>query len=299
MRRRDVLTGLYRGALGSAVAGLAGACSRHSHNPSAANPVPTPQKLTVVSGRTGMPVTGQPDTAVVGSTLSLSADGFLTLRTAWDGGDVLLWPDDADLPVDYTRAFVYNHADPGTLHRLPSGIGTVAVQTDASIPQGSRMYDELINGAALLSAAHPSLEYAVGGVGQFSVAVTVDPADPGFVQIPGAGALTYVQNASDGSIAKVRTVARGELEVFYTWDNVRTMFAHELCHGTGLAHSPHGLMAATVESYGNHDFTATEKLVMKLHYSRRNGTQLAATSEDENPVRAQSFDTRWHLVCAL
>src|SRR4030042_1844779 len=86
MRRREALVGI--GTLGAAT--FAGCTHGRSD---ITGPSSEPQPVTVLSGRTEMPVPslgGQ--TARLGESLYLQAPGFFTLNTAFVGTSVLLWP---------------------------------------------------------------------------------------------------------------------------------------------------------------------------------------------------------------
>lgn len=298
MRRRTALVGI--GTL--SVAALEACSDDHSN---ITGPSGDAQPVNVLSGRTDQPVPSLGGlTARAGETLRLQAPGFFGRTTAFTGAPVLLWPaDDGFLSSHHTRAVVYNGADPGTLKRLPTSVTAISLVPDSNIRSFAWALESVEKAAATLSLAHPALEFTVDGAG-FVVPITVNLADKGFQDNPGAAGLAYRETAGDGEITGARIVFRTlQLQGFwYTKENFEVAVAHEVLHTTGLEHSadedPAGMMAGNAKSYSFRTPTGQEMLIMKMQYDRPPGTTLAGMTESDPGVSAKSSKSEWHLVCA-
>jgi hypothetical protein len=247
----------------------------------------------ILDGRTGQPVPNVPVIADrPGDIVSIVVPGFLSLRTTLRGGPVTLWPADGSLPQT-TRALVYWNQDPNRMFRHAPGTTTIGIQP-IGVLAGGQYLQEVTRAAALLTQAHGTLHYVVGP-GQFTVTVSVDPDSPIFNDNPGASAAAPMSYDDRTRVIIQASVVMRSADVdgfWYGWDNFRVAVAHELGHTTGLLHLDsaveEGIMSPNGHSYDYRDFTATEKLMMHLHYSRRPGTQLAGMQEDETLAVVQS-----------
>ncbi|HXV27208.1 MAG TPA: hypothetical protein VD862_04265 [Candidatus Paceibacterota bacterium] len=295
---------IRRGAYALALI-LSAACG-HDRSPAgptgSLEPGPPAGPPEILSGRTGAPVTA--DVVRQGSELTVTAGGFLTLRTTDRGQTVWLWPDDAELPVRWTRAFSYRGSDGGQLRRPAVAVRAVAVTPSADIRNNGDAYDALVRGTELVSAVGELPEYGVdvSGAGM-AVTVTVDAGDDGFRKYPNAAGIAYTQIRDDGVIISARIVFR-HLDRWHGWDNFAVAVAHELAHTFGLDHlepsGPSGIMSASTDTYRFRDFQPHERLIMSMHSRRLPGTRLSGVTEDERRgVMQQSLGSRWELVCAF
>lgn len=281
---------------------VVGACSGGK----GANSITTPSagtsvvSFTVESGRTGavLEPTAFSATQEKGIVTVKSA-GYFTLKT--QQSTIRLWPaDDGYISASFTRALIYQNADPGTLCRLPDSVTTVSVQPDATIMNTewarTRM-DSVVNALAV----HPRLTFTLGGAG-FPVTITVAPSDDAFKGTSTAAAATYISCGSDGVITAARIAVRS-MDLAHMWyleSYFQVAMTHELLHATGIRHDDpggeQGIMSATTEAYFHVAPTERELLVMKMQYTRRPGTRLAAMTEDETVV-SQKSAAREQLVC--
>src|SRR3990167_9091079 len=78
-----------------------------------------PRTVEAVSGATDAVVALTPPvTATPCQVVNLAAPNFLSLRTAYSGHSVPLWPNDESLPLYFTLALIYRNVEPGNLVRL-------------------------------------------------------------------------------------------------------------------------------------------------------------------------------------
>jgi hypothetical protein len=259
----------------------------------------------VLDGRTETPIPTLLGTrATQGQGLVLSAPGFLTLRTTYRGMPVLLWPNDAALPLGATRALVYQGNDPQVLVRW-SGDTRLNLAPEGALRSEAWVMPRIEAAAAVVSRIHPAIDVTLDGAGM-TVPVRLDPDDGGFTTHPNAAALAYVRYGDSGRVTEARIVVRSlDREGFWHGEgNFQTAMVHEIIHATGLVgHLPSGTggtMSPTAESYRFPEPTPAEALIMKLHYARMVGTILAGDTESEEGRLGTSDVERseWHLVCA-
>jgi len=251
--------------------------------------------LVVRDGRTGAPVA--PALLDTGRATEIVLPGFLTLRTGRRSGELFLWPDDAGLPAEFTRALAYWGNNPGVSYRWPDGVMAVAVAPEGEFLEG-RAAQALEAGMGLASRAHPNLEFARGG-GDRTVSVSWNPDDPTFRTYPNALAFADVTWNGGGVLTGGRIVFRfvrpppgWENQEEQWWRALGIAAAHELIHASGLlGHVPPGspgIMGTDGSLYASTDFSDAEKLVMRMHYRRPPGMRLAGSVEEEPGLTTQA-----------
>jgi len=269
-------------------------CGRQSGSPTGPDAAPT-TSFTLHDGRTGATVAAT--VRETGRWTEISATGFLTLRTGRVGGEVFLWPDDADLPIRFTRALAYWGNDPGVAYRWPEGITTIGV-TATGVFGEERPAAALAAGMELASRAHPNLEFAAGA-GDRAVTIAWTPDDPVFITYPNALAFADVTWSGGGVLTGgrigfryVHPPAGWEGQEEQWWRALGIAVAHELIHASGLlGHVPPGspgIMGTDGSLYASTDFSGAEKLTMLMHYRRPPGMRLTGSIEEEPGLTAQA-----------
>lgn len=263
--------------------------------------------VSVVSGRTGAPIPSLSGlTAMRGQPLFLQSAGFFSYRTTFSGQQIALWPaDDGFLTAHHTRRIVYRGQSPGKLYRLPSSVTQVSIVPDEGIRAFPWAMERVRKSAEILSNAHTALDFQVDGPG-FPIYLSVNFADQGFVDQPGAAALAYTFPDANGVINGVRIVLRS-LQIQGFWhslDNFQCAVTHEILHGTGLDHSDledaPGIMMMSAESYKYLEPSPQERLIMAMQYQRLPGTILDGMTESDpaSVTKSDSEPPKWRLVCA-
>jgi hypothetical protein len=283
-------------ALALVMLGLPAACSRGAGSPAAPNPTPTPVAgwpagavIELVDGATGGTVQGQVTVAgvpvsagvpltrpaPVGATVDVALPSFLPRQTSVRSGEtrLALWPDTPAFPGDYTKALVYTDPSGGSiapLRRLPSRVRTVVVSPAADLQASGDVMDTLRQAVDSIDGAlaGSGVTYALGGSGDFTVPVRVDPSSSSC----SAGmrrATTWIWLGAAGQIERAEVVACADAYV----RSVGTI-AHELGHTFGLRHSTdeHDLMCGMYRSSRSTAPTARETLAMALLVQRPPGT---------------------------
>jgi hypothetical protein len=300
MRRREAI-----GVLGTLGVGMLTGCGRGTEvdgSTDAASPVP----VNVVSGRTGLPIQSLSGMAAVpGQALLLEAPGFFSYRTSFTGRTITLWPaDDGFLSAHHSRRLVYRGESPGKLTRLPASVVAVSLVPDEGVRAFPWAMDRIRRGMEILSQSHDALDFAVDG-GGFPINLSVNFADPGFVDQPGAAALAYTASDSAGVITGVRIVLRS-LQIQGFWhseDNFQCAVTHECIHGTGLDHSDPqdapGIMTLGADSYRFLEPSEQERLIMAMQYRRHPGSSLDGMTESDpaTATKSQVEESVWRLVC--
>jgi hypothetical protein len=256
----------------------------------------------LVDGETGAPVAGQvvvagvavaagaplTSAAGVGATVDVTVDGFLPRQTSVRTGEtrLVLWPDTPAFPGDYTKTLVYT--DPGdgsivTLRHLPSRVRTVAVSPSTELQADDGAMDVLRQAVEGIDAAlvGQGVSYVLGGPGDFTVPVRVNPADTACTGT-GRRATTWIWLGPAGEIQRAEVVACSASVA----RSVGTM-THELVHTFGLRHSsdPRDLMSGMYRSWRSTAPTPREGLAMALLLQRRPGT---AWPDDDRNTRTAS-----------
>jgi len=263
------------------------------------NPTPPPSGwsagtvVTVVSGETDAPVAGARvivagtqhatdgagqavvQAAAEGATVDVEAAGYLTRQTLVRHAvtRLTMWPDNAKLPGDYTKALVYTASTASDssgivpLARIPPRVRTLAL-----VPS-----DALAADPRSMAAHRQAADYfnvAVAGRTVFSVGGTADMTVPTRVNADDAGCegkanriLAHIW-ISGYEVSRAEIVFCGEGTTGFA-----TPIAHELAHVFGLAHSldPRDVMYRFYDPRTEHGFTERETLTMGLIYLRRGG----------------------------
>ncbi len=285
-----------------------GACG--GGGPSSPGPVPTPAPvaLLVVSAETGQPVSGvavsssggAPVTTNgagnatlslnTGSDLRLEAPGFFVRNTLYRGDPRLtLWPERADAGAAFVQELVFNQL-------IADGAVTRPITGVTFVPMGGLREDAAIRQVHERAAA--TLNAVVGDVigygvaltappGSLAIEVKVDANDPFLGQNTGLQAVTRIvqqrNRIMSGSITFRRISDAGLLQ----------LVSHEMGHAFGLGHpSQAGLMSPS--TIGNFtDFTAAEKLEMRVMLQRLPGTR---PPDDDRAAAVSSAGSRTMVV---
>jgi hypothetical protein len=247
----------------------------------------------LVHGETGQPVeapvivggvtvpAGTPlgSAAANGATVDAVVAGFLPRQTLVRTAEtqLVLWPDSARLPADYTRALVYtagvtNGVETlGVMRRLPTRVRRIAVvlstqlQNDAPTVEAHRTAIDGMNGAT----APLGLTFQLGGSGDFSIAAALDPtAELCVEQDVRAFATVWLSSGYEITRAEI-TYCGGGIAV------TPGTIGHELGHTIGFRHShdPNDMMFGYARSSRSTSPTSREVLALSLMRARRAGTE--------------------------
>jgi hypothetical protein len=249
--------------------------------------------VTVVSGETDAPVAGAQvivagvshatdgagqaavQAAAEGATVDVEGAGFLTRQTLVRNAvtRLTLWPDNAKLSGDYTKALVYTAstvADTTSivpLERIPPRVRTLALQPSEALASDARSVAAHRQAADYFNVAVGGRTvFSVGGAADMTVPTRIDATDSGCEGKAGRLlAYTWVSG---------HEVTRAEI-VFCDQGPTRlpTPIAHELAHVFGLAHSldRRDVMYRYYDPRDEHGFTEREILTMGLICLRRGG----------------------------
>jgi len=255
---------------------------------------PVGTKVELVDGETGAPVEGAvivagssmpagsalASAAAVGATVDVTVGGYLPRQTLVRTGEarLLLWPDSAALPGDYTRSLVYtagvdDQGAPslGPLRRLATRVRTVAIVLSADLQGDSAAvaaHRETVNGINEMTAPLGVL-YQLGGTADFSVPAAVDPSASTCAndRLVRAFASTWLSNSGEISRAEITYCGYSVAETTGT-------ISHEVGHTLGFRHSfdPHDMMYPYDVSASAIAPTARESRTFALMRARRSGT---------------------------
>ena len=247
----------------------------------------------VVAGVTAPAGTPLASAAAVGTTVDVSIPGFLPRQTIVRTGEtrLLLWPDSAAIPGDYTRSLVYGSsaAQPGSealdsMRRLPTTTRTVAVVPSADIQGDPDALDahraaiDAINGAT----APLGVSYRLGGTGDLTLPTKVDPSAGSCPdRTTRAFASLWVSGANE--------IVRAEITFCGTAISATLgTVVHELGHTMGLRHSldAYDMMYPYAQSSRPSTPTRREALTMSLMRARRSGTQWPDNDRDASGAAA-------------
>jgi hypothetical protein len=232
--------------------------------------------------------------AAVGATVDVSLPGFLNRQTLVRTGEtrLVLWPDTAALPGDYTRALVYTASavTPGaeileSMRRLATRVRTVAVLPSSDLqgdPDAMDAHRSAIDG--LNAASTPAgVTYRLGGSGDLNVPTRVDPsASTCADRTTRAFTSLFMSNSSE--------ITRAEIVFCFNSVSATTgTVAHEIGHTFGLRHSldPHDLMYPFAQSSRSEVPTSRETLTMSLMRARRSGTVWPDNDRDSSSAAGQ------------
>jgi hypothetical protein len=271
-------------------------------------PQPTPsgssRTLSVVSGETGLPVRSGIVTVgdrpypidpngtitvsgpVTGTSIDVDAPTFLLRQTSLGASsELLLWPRQSDTGLDevFTRAVVYG-SGAGTGDRLirwAPDVTRVAVVPSPEIQSDPIAMETHRRACAILTDANGVVTFSVDSspVAGRMIATAVDPTDP--LAQTGAG----IHRSYSGYFITGGTI------VFRRATGPRSLgvLLHELGHGFGLSHSLNGARDIMGPGPDDHvDFSAAEKLAMRLMLTRRGGNQFPDNDRGLVPASAAS-----------
>jgi hypothetical protein len=223
--------------------------------------------------------------APAGVTVDVNQPGFLLRQTSVRSGEtrLVLWPDTPSFPGDYTKSLVYTDTNDGSLaplRHLPSRVRRVAVSPAADLQANGEVMDTLRQAVDGINGALAGrVSYTLGGSGDFTVPVRLDPSDSSCSGT--RRATTWIWLSSAGEIQRAEIVACTDSFA----RSVGTM-THELGHTLGLRHSTddRDLMCGMYRSSRSTVPTARESLALALLVQRRPGT--AWPDDDRNTQAA-------------
>jgi hypothetical protein len=287
----------------------AGGCG----GPAAPAPVPTPGSsgaaISVVSGDGGSPVAGAVVSVAGGAPVATDGSGRATIQVASSSEirieapdffrrDTLfrgemhftLWPIKPEADAAFAEELVFNRL-------IADGRLTRPVTNVAFVPLGGLQTDPNLRtlhtraAATLTAALGGALQYRVAetaGSGEVAIELKVDASDPFFLSNPAFQAYTRV-------IQQRNRIMSGAITFRALRDAASvSLVTHEMGHAFGLGHPEQaGLMSpATIGRFV--DFTAAEKLEMRLMLQRLPGT---APPDDDRAATASGAHSASVVGC--
>jgi hypothetical protein len=274
-------------------------CGQPAPNgPSAlANRASDGRHLTVVSGATGLPVSGAEVAldgrrwttdeagqvsleAAASGGVDVAAEGFLSRQTRLGADRLTLWPIGPGRGADYVRAIIYRSSAAGGSagHGAEQPLQRVAAARVAVVPSRAILRD-----AAAMAACRHAIEeineategHVVFGLGAspFGAAVFGVDVDPSLPWLAATYKRLEGQTIVGGRIALSSLSAARSAR----------FLAHELGHALGLQHSaaPSDLMFFEARAGGATSFTDAERLTIRLLLQRRPGNHYPDNDRDE------------------
>ncbi len=250
----------------------------------------------VLSGRTGLPVTGLVTSPVPDGT-KYAAPGFLALVTS-KGGDLLLRPSDSALSFEYTKELAYHE---GMITRLGLYVRRASI---ILIPEMRRpdVLKRLEGVVQTLNRVQQVVRFSLDDYSaDLSIPLRFDANDKAFVEPTSTVAVARFHLSSTGAINDPTIIFPSVSYVDHVgWFEMVLM--HEVGHVLGLWHTPSGVpgvMSAILLGAGT-DFSDAEKTTFRTHYTRSPGTKLKDRIEYEDVVARSSDGTREvSIACPL